>query len=100
MAALIIFGLVALAVAVAVLYVVAHAVNKIVRFLRHFTLLWRFLAGHPLDGVHRTNATFWRAPTKALHPTADKSGGTGAPAITAQASASGPSRPCWPSAPD
>ena len=73
MAALIIFGLVALAVAVAVLYVVAHAVNKIVRFLRHFTLLWRFLAGHPLDGVHRTNATFWRAPTKALHPTADKS---------------------------
>ena len=61
------------AVAGLVLYVAAHVVNSVVRFLRHFTLLWRFLAGRPLDGQHRHNGTFWQAPTKALHPVADKS---------------------------
>ena len=33
----------------------------------------RFVAGHPMDGRHRTNATFLQPPTKALHPTADRS---------------------------
>ena len=56
-----------------VVYLAAHVINAVVGFLRHFTLLWRFLAGHPLDGKHRTNATFWQHPTKALHPTAEKS---------------------------
>ncbi len=54
-------------------WVAAHVTNKVTRFLRHFTLLHRLLAGHPLDGQHRTDATFLQAPTKALHPTAAKS---------------------------
>jgi hypothetical protein len=33
----------------------------------------RFLSGEPLDGQRRTNATFRQHPTKALHPTADRS---------------------------
>ena len=56
-----------------VLYLFAHVMNKVVKFLRHFAILFRFLAGHPLDGTHRHNGTFWQHPTKALHPTADKS---------------------------
>ncbi len=55
---------------IGLLYVAAHVMNKVVRFLRHFTLLHRLLAGHPLDGKHRTDATFLQAPTNALHPTA------------------------------
>lgn len=58
---------------VAVLHVAAQAVNAVMRFLRHFTLLRRFLAGHPMDGSVRTDATFWQAPVKALHPTAARS---------------------------
>jgi len=60
-------------IAVAVLHVAARAVNEVMGFLRHFTLLRRFLAGHPMDGSRRTDATFWQAPTKALHPTAARS---------------------------
>ena len=56
-----------------VLYLVAHVANKVVSFLRHFAILYRFAAGHPLDGVHRHNGTFFQHPTKALHPTVDKS---------------------------
>lgn len=33
----------------------------------------RFLAGHPMDGRHRTNATFFKAPTKALDGRSDRS---------------------------
>ena len=73
MAALAVVAIVAVVVGGVVLYLVAHVMNKVVRFLRHFAILWRFLVGRPLDGVHRTNATFWQHPTKALHPTADKS---------------------------
>lgn len=56
-----------------VLYVAAHMANTVMRFLRHFILLHRFLAGHPMDGKARTDSTFWQAPTKALHPTAGRS---------------------------
>ena len=42
------------------------AVAAVLRFLGHAR---RFLAGHPLDGHHRTNATFTRGATKVLHPT-------------------------------
>jgi hypothetical protein len=35
--------------------------------------LWFFLAGDPLDGKLRTNATFFRPPTQALHPKAHAS---------------------------
>ena len=73
MAALAVVAIVAVVVGGVVLYLVAHVMNKVVRFLRHFTILWRFLVGHPLDGAHRHNGTFWQHPTKALHPTAEKS---------------------------
>ena len=33
----------------------------------------RFAVGRPMDGALRTNATLLRPPTKALHPTADRS---------------------------
>ena len=36
-------------------------------------LLWRCLIGDPLDGRLRTNATFFRPPTQALHPKAHAS---------------------------
>jgi hypothetical protein len=32
-------------------------------------LAWRWLTGHPLDGRHRTDATWTRKATKVLHPT-------------------------------
>ena len=35
--------------------------------------VYRFLMGAPMSGELRTNATFLRAPTRALHPTADRS---------------------------
>ena len=35
--------------------------------------VWLFLAGDPLDGRLRTNATFFRPPTQALHPKAHAS---------------------------
>jgi hypothetical protein len=35
--------------------------------------LWLFLIGDPLDGRLRTNATFFRPPTQALHPKAHAS---------------------------
>jgi hypothetical protein len=54
---------------VAVLYVFASVVNRIAAFLRRFALVWRFLTGHPLDGQHRTNATWTRRGDKVLHPT-------------------------------
>lgn len=53
-----------------VLWLAAHVANKVMRFLKHFTLLWRFLLGHPMDGNHRSDARFFQAPTKALHPSA------------------------------
>lgn len=55
------------------LWVAAHVANKVMRFLKHFTLLKRFLAGHPMDGSARHDGTFLQAPTKALHPTAARS---------------------------
>ena len=36
------------------------------RLLKHAR---KFLAGHPLDGQYRTNATFTRGATRVLHPT-------------------------------
>src|SRR6266496_997980 len=36
-------------------------------------VLWLFLTGDPLDGRLRTNATFFRPPTQALHPKAHAS---------------------------
>jgi hypothetical protein len=32
-------------------------------------LWWRWFSGHPLDGAHRTNATWTRPATRVLHPT-------------------------------
>ena len=55
------------------LWMAAHVANKVMRFLKHFTLLKRFLAGHPMDGSARHDGTFLQAPTKALHPTAARS---------------------------
>lgn len=36
-------------------------------------LIWLFVTGDPLDGRLRTNATFFRPPTEALHPKAHAS---------------------------
>ena len=55
-------GTIALAVAVAVAMLVTSSPG-----------LRRFCSGAPMDGKLRTNATFLQPPTKALHPTADKS---------------------------
>lgn len=40
----------------------SRRVRKVLKFAR------KFLAGHPLDGYHRTNATFTRGATKVLDP--------------------------------
>ena len=56
-------------VGVLALHVFARVVNELAAFLRQFSLIWRFLSGHTLDGVHRTNATWTRRGDKVLHPT-------------------------------
>ncbi len=48
--------------AVAVVAAVAYVLIK-------HPLLWRWLSGHPLDGKHRTNATWLHPATKVHHPT-------------------------------
>ena len=40
----------------------SRRVRKVLKFAR------KFLAGHPLNGYHRTNATFTRGATKVLDP--------------------------------
>ena len=49
-------------------WAVAKAVNITARFLRHFTLVWRWHSGHTLSGQYHTNATWWRPADKVLHP--------------------------------
>ncbi|HEV2450976.1 MAG TPA: hypothetical protein VGS62_03520, partial [Streptosporangiaceae bacterium] len=65
-----VLGAVMAATGLGLLWMAAHVANKVMRFLKHFTLLKRYLAGHPMDGSARTDAKFFQAPTKALHPTA------------------------------
>lgn len=68
-----VLGAVVLAIGGGLLWVAAHVANKIMRFLRHFTLLYRLISGQPLDGQRRHDGSFFQAPTKALHPTAASS---------------------------
>ena len=69
MTVLVILGLGVFVVVVA-LRCAARVIKAVMRFLEHFTPLHRFLAGLPMDGKLRTDARFFQAPTKALHPTA------------------------------
>ncbi len=66
----------------------SRRVRKVLKFAR------KFLAGHPLDGYHRTNATFTRGATKVLDPRAAPTRGTGGRAGSAVRYAS--ARSCWP----
>src|ERR1039458_5838616 len=57
--------------AVAVLAVAIAAAWATTMIRRHGAgpVIWRWLSGHNLDGVHRTNATWTQPATKVLHPT-------------------------------
>ena len=61
-----VLGVVVLVVALAV---AGAAVAHILRKHGPGPTVWRWLSGHALDGVHRTNATWTRPGTRALHPT-------------------------------
>jgi hypothetical protein len=69
---LVVLGILALA-GLGVLYMAARVVKAVVRFLAHFTYLWRFLSGQPMDGHRRHDGTFFKAPTKPWQPGAEKS---------------------------
>jgi hypothetical protein len=67
--AVVILALVAVVGGLAAFRVAASAVNRAAAFLRHFTLVWRFLSGHTHNGQYHTNATWTRRADKVLHPT-------------------------------
>src|ERR1039458_1453452 len=62
----------AVLVVVALVLAVAIAVAWATTMVRRHgagPVIWRWLSGHNLDGVHRTNATWTQPATKVLHPT-------------------------------
>lgn len=63
------FGAVLLAVVLLAALVLGAALVHLVKHHGAGPVAWRWFSGHPLDGRHRTNATWNHRATRVLHPT-------------------------------
>jgi hypothetical protein len=57
------------AIGIIALLLVLGALHRAAKKHGPLTLIWRWFSGHHLDGVHRTDAGWFVAGTKVLHPT-------------------------------